>query len=401
MMRRLLPRLVTVLAVLYWACAAMAQDAEWVPVTGADALRDVMSGLTAERELPSGEIARGEYAADGTGVVHAWGASVPRTWSVEGEDRLCITARSETLCYQLERNAADDNLYRALAVATGEVTEFRLSDKVASTGGEAGNQGGVAEPSAAELAAELANPNTSVATLTLKAQYSLYEGDLPGADDQSGTLLLFQPGLPFVLTSGAKIIWRPAVPIFVDQPVPEAGGGFSGEAGLGDIAFDLALAPKVAPGRLLGFGFFTSLPTATNDLGSDRWTIGPEILIGKATPKWVVGMLTNHQWSVAGSGDVDVSLTTIQAFLTAIRGGGWTMGSAPIITYDWNADQWKVPLQINVGKTVILNGRPWKLGAEINYFVEKSDTLGPEWMVGFSVAPVVKNKMAGWFGLGD
>lgn len=400
-MTRLPPRCVIVLATLCWACAALAQDAEWTPVTGADALRDFVSGLTVERELPSGEIARGEYAADGTGVVHAWGASVPRTWSVEGEDRLCITAQRETLCYQLERNAVDENLYRARAVATGEVTEFRLDNKLASTGGGAGNEGGAAEPSAAELAAELANPNTSVATLTLKAQYSLYEGNLPGADDQSGTFLLFQPGLPFVLKSGAKIIWRPAVPIFVDQPVPEAGGGFSGEAGLGDIAFDLAFAPKVAPGRLLGFGFFTSLPTATNDLGSDRWTIGPEILLGKATPNWVVGMLTNHQWSVAGSGDVDVSLTTIQAFLTAIRGGGWTVGSAPIITYDWNADQWKVPLQINVGKTVILNGRPWKLGAEINYFAEKSDTFGPEWMVGFNVAPVVKNTMAGWFGLGD
>lgn len=50
---------------------------------------------------------------------------------------------------------------------------------------------------------------------------------------------------------------------------------------------------------------------------------------------------------------------------------------------------------------MILNGRPWKLGAEINYFAEKSDTFGPEWMVGFNVAPVVKNTMAGWFGLGD
>lgn len=68
-MRRLPPRLVTVLAVLCWAGVAMAQDAEWIPVTGADALRDFMSGLTAERELPSGEIARGEYAAEGTGVL--------------------------------------------------------------------------------------------------------------------------------------------------------------------------------------------------------------------------------------------------------------------------------------------------------------------------------------------
>ncbi len=50
---------------------------------------------------------------------------------------------------------------------------------------------------------------------------------------------------------------------------------------------------------------------------------------------------------------------------------------------------------------MIWNGRPWKLGGEINYYVEKADAFGPEWMLSFSVAPVVKNKLAGWFGLGD
>ena len=383
---------------------AMAQDAEWTPVTGADALRELMSGLTAERELRKGEISRAEYAADGTGTLHAWGASVPRTWSIEGEDQLCITAQRETLCYRLERNAADENLYRVRAVATGKVTEFRVAEGHGSAEGEPakpGNEGGAAAPSAAELAAELSNPNTAVATMTFKLQHRLFEGDLPAADDQSSTLLLFQPGLPFVLASGAKIIWRPAVPILLDQPVPDAGGGFSGESGLGDIAFDLAYAPKVKPGKLLGFGVFTSLPTATDDLGSDRWTLGPEILLGKATPKYVLGTLTNHQWSVGGSGDADVSLTTIQVFYTAIRGGGWTVGSGPSITYDWKAEQWTVPLQINAGKTVIWNGRPWKLGGEINYYVEKADGFGPEWMLSFSVAPVVKNKLADWFGLGE
>lgn len=88
-------------------------------------------------------------------------------------------------------------------------------------------------------------------------------------------------------------------------------------------------------------------------------------------------------------------------FYTAIRGGGWTVGTGPSNTYDWKTEQWTVPLQINVGKTVILNGRPWKLGAEVNYYVEKADAFGPEWMFSFSAAPVVKNKLADWFGLGD
>ena len=75
--------------------------------------------------------------------------------------------------------------------------------------------------------------------------------------------------------------------------------------------------------------------------------------------------------------------------------------SGPISTYDWEGEQWTVPLQINAGKTVVLGGRPWKFSAEVNYYVEKADAFGPAWMVSFNVAPVVKNSLAGWFGLGN
>ena len=45
-----------------------AQDKEWVAFTGADTLREFMSGLRIERELANGELSIGEYHADGTGV---------------------------------------------------------------------------------------------------------------------------------------------------------------------------------------------------------------------------------------------------------------------------------------------------------------------------------------------
>ncbi len=58
-------------------------------------------------------MSRAEYRADGTGVLHAWGATHPRTWKVEGDDRLCVTAESESLCFELEKSAATEDLYRA------------------------------------------------------------------------------------------------------------------------------------------------------------------------------------------------------------------------------------------------------------------------------------------------
>ena len=59
---------------------ALAQAIEWTPVTGAEVLRTFMSGLEAERKLPNGEMSRGEYNADGTGTMNAWGAEIPRKW---------------------------------------------------------------------------------------------------------------------------------------------------------------------------------------------------------------------------------------------------------------------------------------------------------------------------------
>jgi hypothetical protein len=362
-----------------------------------------MSGRIVERKLPNGEMSRGEYHADGTGTLYSWGAQIPRTWSVEGDDQVCVSADRVVQCYQFETNTTDQDLYRARDVATGKVIEFRVTDGRTTATDEPrniGKEGGAATPSAAEIAAELSNPNSSVATMTFKNQFRWFEGDLPDADGQSSYTILFQPGLPFMLESGAKIIWRPAIPIFIDQPVFDpVTGGFEGEKGLGDIAFDLAYAPKTEPGRMLAYGLITSLPTATNDLGTDQFTLGPELLIGKITPKYVLGLFPNHQWDIGGAGDLDISLTSIQAFFTYLPGGGWSVGSAPIMSYDWERKQWTVPLQVNVGKTEVLNGRPWKLSVEVNYYVEKADSFGPEWMISLNVAPVVKNALASLFGL--
>lgn len=56
-----------------------------------------------------------------------------------------------------------------------------------------------------------------------------------------------------------------------------------------------------------------------------------------------------------------------------------------------------MPVQLNFGKTITMGGRPWKLSTEINYYADKPDAFGPEWMVGFNIGPVVKNGLADWF----
>jgi hypothetical protein len=46
---------------------------------------------------------------------------------------------------------------------------------------------------------------------------------------------------------------------------------------------------------------------------------------------------------------------------------------------------------------MILEGRPWKLAVELNYYVENPDAFAPEWFIGINIAPVVENVFAGWF----
>jgi hypothetical protein len=208
---------------------------------------------------------------------------------------------------------------------------------------------------------------------------------------------LFQPTFPFPLDNGASVFFRPAIPIMLDQPVYDgAEDDFDSESGLGDIAFDLAYGRTTDAGILWLVGVVSTLPTATEDtLAPDRWTLGPEFMIGKVSKKYVFGALTCYQTDIGGSGDADVSLTSSQMFATYLPGGGWNVGTAPIVGYNHESSEWTVPINLTVGKTVIMGGRPWKLGVEVNYYTEQPDAFGPEWMIGINIAPVVENRFAG------
>jgi len=383
--------------------AALAQDDQWTPVTGADTLREFMSGLTAERELAGGEVARGEYAADGTGVLHEWGASFPRTWEVRGEDQLCVSAARESGCYLLEESNTDRTLYRVKGVSTGKYHEFRVTNRRAIATGssaEVGSGGGAASASAAEIAAELSNPNTPLGTLNTNFDYTTFDGDLPGANDQSAFRVTFQPSLPYPLGGGTNFFVRPAIPVIFKQPVPEAGGGFdthSQGVDLGDIGFDASFGFSFKRDNGLNVviaGTAGSLPTATNDaLGLDQWLLGPE-LGGFIVRKWgVVGIIASHQWDVAGDDDFSTSVTAGQYVYVFNLKGGWQITGSPTWSYNHKADSdsaWTLPLGIGIAKTAIINGRPWKFSAQYWNYVKSPDPFGPEHLIRFTVGPVVK-----------
>ena len=65
---------------------------------------------------------RGEYCADGTGIILAGGTSYPRTWEVQDDNSVCVISSSGKACYKFEQNAYNSTEYRAQDIETGKRT---------------------------------------------------------------------------------------------------------------------------------------------------------------------------------------------------------------------------------------------------------------------------------------
>jgi hypothetical protein len=339
----------------------------------------------------------GQYNADGTAEIVAWGETFDRTWEVVGEDQVCYTALAEVNCFTFEQNLDVPGEYRAKNINTGDLIVFHVSETeitVASGVTATDSEGGLGSPSAAEVAAELSNPNSNMGTLTTLFNYVEFDGDIPGAGDQSGLQMIFQPSLPYALSDTANLFVRPAIPVIISQDVPSSSGEWVSEGvDLGDIAFDASVFTGTPTGAVYGGGVVGSIPTATNDaLGLDQWLLGPE-LIGALIREWgVVGGLISHQWDVAGDSSFDTSVTAGQLFFVFNLKNGWQLTSSPLFSYDHEAssgNQWTFPLGLGVSKTTIINGRPWQFGAEYQHYIKSPDLFGPKWQIQFSISPVV------------
>ena len=144
----------------------------------------------------------------------------------------------------------------------------------------------------AELAKELSNPATPLASLDNSFEFFTFKGDQPGADNQTSLTYSFQPSIPFPLNNGKLLFFRPLIPVLLDEPVfnPARNAFDSKGVELGDISFDLAYGGthdlayddiEKDIGLISLFGIFGSLPTATDDaVGSRQWRLGPEVDLG-------------------------------------------------------------------------------------------------------------------------
>ena len=225
------------------------------------------------------------------------------------------------------------------------------------------------------LAQQLANP--VAALISVPFQFN-YDDGIGPAEDGSRTVLNIQPVIPFSIGEDWNIISRTIVPL-VDQSDIFPGAG--SQTGLGDTVQSLFLSPKAptSGGIIWGVGPVFLLPTATDDLlGRGKWGIGPTGVVLRQQGPWTVGGLANHIWSVAGDEDrPDVSQTFLQPFVSYTTPDAWTFTLQTESTYNWESEEWVVPVNAVASKVTTVGGRPVSFFGGVRYWLESPDG-GPE-----------------------
>ena len=69
----------------------------------------------------------------------------------------------------------------------------------------------------------------------------------------------------------------------------------------------------------------------------------------------------------------DVNATFLQPFLTYTTPTQWTFALNTESTYDWEAEQWSVPVNVNVSKLIRFGTQLVSLGGGVRYWADSPD----------------------------
>jgi hypothetical protein len=233
---------------------------------------------------------------------------------------------------------------------------------------------------AEELAKKLSNPVASLISVPLQSNFDFKIGP---DDDGWRYQLNAQPVVPISIGEDWNLISRTILPVIYQEDVVPAilAGGDDDQFGLGDTTQSLFFSPKqpLFGSVVLGAGPAFLVPTATDDLlGTEKFGVGPTLVALTQQGPWTVGILTNHIESVAGDNDrAEISSTFIQPFIAYNTKDAWTFTLQTETSYDWENEEWSVPVHAMVSKLVSVGGQRISLGAGVRYWAESPET-GPE-----------------------
>ncbi len=231
----------------------------------------------------------------------------------------------------------------------------------------------------ADLAKQLANPISSLISLPIQSNFDFGVG--PGDGTRWTTNI--QPVIPLSISGDWNLISRTILPV-IDQQGTVPGGG-ADASGLGDVVQSLFFSPKEGS-PIWGVGPVFLVPTATDSLlGTEKWGIGPTAVVLKQVGPWTYGALANHLWDVAGDDSRNsINATFLQPFVAYITPTKTTFTLNTEATYDWQNEQWTVPINLAVSQLAKIGGAPVQFQLGGRYYVETAD-YGPDWGLRFAV----------------
>ena len=110
----------------------------------------------------------------------------------------------------------------------------------------------------------------------------------------------------------------------------------------------------------------------------EKWGAGPTVLALQQQGPWTFGLLANQIWSFAGEeGRADINLGFVQPFISYITKTKSTIGLNTESTYDWENDQWSVPVNATVSQLLKVGSQIMQVSVGARYWVESPDS-GPE-----------------------
>lgn len=218
-----------------------------------------------------------------------------------------------------------------------------------------------------DLAQQLSNPVADLISVPFQLNY---DQDIGPNDDTDRWTLNIQPVIPISINENWNLISRTIVPVIgTNGPGTDA-------FGVGDIVQSAFFSPKepTAGGWTWGAGPVFLIPSGDDDFSAKTFGIGPTAVALKVQGPWTYGGLANHIWSVGGQ---DISSTFLQPFVAYTTPSAYTFSLNSESTYDWENDQWSVPINAIASKVLTIGKQPVSVGIGARYWAESAPG-GPE-----------------------